>query len=193
MHLLKSLLFAATALVAIAPLAGCVTNETNARLAAGATAPASEDVAGEPIPAEVAAATPLPMIRPSNLQALAVAYADATPASKATEIIAAGSRSGCSGRASDGRASYYATKFHGRRTASGETFDMHAMTAAHRSLPFGTRVRVTDLHSCRSVVVRINDRGPFAKGRVIDLSYAAANELGFRRRGTTAVDIERLN
>ncbi|MEZ5840650.1 MAG: septal ring lytic transglycosylase RlpA family protein [Hyphomicrobiales bacterium] len=109
------------------------------------------------------------------------------------DAIEAGSRAGCSGRESEGRASFYASKFHGRRTASGETFNMHDMTAAHRSLPFGTQVRVTDMRSCRSVVVRINDRGPFVKGRVIDLSVAAADQLGFRRHGTTSVAIERLN
>ncbi len=79
-------------------------------------------------------------------------------------------------QASSGYASWYGPGFHGKRTASGERFDQHAMTAAHRTLPFGTRVRVT--HKGRSVVVRINDRGPFVHGRVIDLSMAAAKRLG---------------
>jgi rare lipoprotein A (peptidoglycan hydrolase) len=74
-------------------------------------------------------------------------------------------------------ASYYGHQFDGQPTASGETFDMLGMTAAHRSLPFGTRVRVTNLTNGRSATVRINDRGPFVKGRVLDLSYAAAERL----------------
>jgi rare lipoprotein A len=89
-----------------------------------------------------------------------------------------------------GIASYYAEAHQGRRTANGERFDMHALTAAHRTLPFGTRVKVTSLDNGRSVVVRINDRGPYIKGRVIDLSKAAARELRFLDRGTTRVRLE---
>jgi rare lipoprotein A len=89
-----------------------------------------------------------------------------------------------------GMASYYADAHQGRRTANGERFDMHALTAAHRTLPFGTRVKVTNLDNGRSVVVRINDRGPYVKGRVIDLSKAAARELRFLDRGTTRVRLE---
>ena len=77
-----------------------------------------------------------------------------------------------------GGASWYGPGFHGKTTASGERFNTHALTAAHRSLPFGTRVRVTNERTGRSVVVRINDRGPFAGGRVIDLSKAAAQAVG---------------
>jgi rare lipoprotein A len=77
-----------------------------------------------------------------------------------------------------GEASWYGPGFHGRRTASGERFDTNAMTAAHRSLPFGTRVRVVNKSNGQSVVVRINDRGPYARGRVIDLSRASAQALG---------------
>ena len=89
-------------------------------------------------------------------------------------------------------ASFYAGEHHGQRTASGERFDMHALTAAHRTLAFGTRVRVTNLENGRQVVVRINDRGPFSRDRIIDLSYAAAAELGFVGRGTTRVRVEVL-
>jgi len=89
-----------------------------------------------------------------------------------------------------GLASFYADKYHGRTTASGETFDMNELTAAHRTLPFGTRVKVTDLESNRSVIVRINDRGPFVAGRVIDLSRAAAEELQFVRAGLARVRVE---
>lgn len=91
-----------------------------------------------------------------------------------------------------GRASYYGRRFAGRRTASGERFDPGALTAAHRTLPFGSRVRVTNLDNDRSVVVRINDRGPFAHRRVIDLSYAAADTIGMIRSGTAPVRIELL-
>ena len=86
-----------------------------------------------------------------------------------------------------GEASYYGAKFDGRRTASGETFDSSALTAAHRTLPFGTLVKVTNLASGRSVVLRINDRGPFVSGRVIDLSLAAARRLGMVHSGTAQV------
>jgi len=89
-----------------------------------------------------------------------------------------------------GLASYYADKYHGRTTASGETFDMNALTAAHRTLPFGTLVKVTQLENNRSVIVRINDRGPFIDGRVIDLSRAAATELQFTRAGLAKVKVE---
>jgi len=89
-----------------------------------------------------------------------------------------------------GTASYYGRKFHGRRTASGEPFDMGALTAAHRSLPFGSLVRVTNPANGRSVTVRINDRGPFTRGRVIDVSRAAAEELGLIRRGHATVELE---
>jgi rare lipoprotein A len=91
-----------------------------------------------------------------------------------------------------GSASYYAAKFDGRRTASGERFDNDDMTAAHRTLPFGTRVRVTALATGRSVIVRINDRGPFHAGRMIDLSRAAAADLGLVARGHGEVEIAAL-
>ena len=89
-----------------------------------------------------------------------------------------------------GLASWYGGKFHGRLTSSGEVFDTHELTAAHRTLPFGTRVRVTDLENHRSVIVRINDRGPFVEGRVIDVSRAAAEELQFVRAGLAKVRLE---
>jgi rare lipoprotein A len=92
-----------------------------------------------------------------------------------------------------GFASFYAAKFNGRRTANGETFNNSAMTAAHRSLPFGSQVRVTNLRNGRFVVVRINDRGPYAKGRIIDLSKAAAKKIGLSRAGTARVKLELLS
>jgi len=91
-----------------------------------------------------------------------------------------------------GEASYYAEAFHGRKTASGELFDMHALTAAHRKLAFGTRVRVTNRNNGRQVVVRINDRGPYSGGRLIDVSYAAARKLDMVGAGVAPVKVEVL-
>ncbi len=91
-----------------------------------------------------------------------------------------------------GIASWYGHKFHSRQTANGEVFNMYAMTAAHRVLPLPSVVRVTDLGNGRSVVVRINDRGPYANERIIDLSLTAAEKLGFRRKGVTRVRVELL-
>jgi len=86
-----------------------------------------------------------------------------------------------------GKAFWYGAAHHGRRTASGETFNRNALTAAHRSLPFGTRLRVTNAHTGRSVVVRVNDRGPFGGGRVIDISHAAARTIGLSGVGEVAL------
>jgi len=91
-----------------------------------------------------------------------------------------------------GIASWYGRKFHGRSTASGERFDMYEYTAAHRTLPFGTYVRVTNLRNGRHAVVRINDRGPFVRGRKIDLSYVAAKDIGMLETGLEEVRIEVL-
>ena len=91
----------------------------------------------------------------------------------------------------EGLASYYGKRFHGRRTASGERFDAQALTAAHRTLPFGTRVRVINLRNGREVLVKINDRGPFRKDRVIDVSRAAADALDMVGHGVTPVRILR--
>ena len=91
-----------------------------------------------------------------------------------------------------GTASYYGNKFHGRRTSSQEVYDMYAFTAAHRSLPLPSYARVTNLDNGKSVVVRVNDRGPFHSNRLIDLSYAAAVKLGYRERGTANVEVRAL-
>ena len=92
-----------------------------------------------------------------------------------------------------GMASYYGNELAGNRTASGERFDPGQLTAAHRSLPFGSMVRVTNTSNGDSVVVRINDRGPFSRGRVIDVSQAAAREIGMHRSGTARVKLALLN
>ena len=89
-----------------------------------------------------------------------------------------------------GIASWYGPGFHGKTTANGERYDMHGLTAAHKTLPFGTKVRVTNLANDRSLVVRINDRGPFVKGRIIDLSKRAAERLGFIRAGKAKVRVQ---
>ena len=91
-----------------------------------------------------------------------------------------------------GIASWYGPKFHGRRTANGEIFDMNLLTAAHPTLPMPVRARVTNLENGKSIIVRINDRGPFAKDREIDLSRKAAEVLGFRDKGTTQVRVQYL-
>ena len=88
-----------------------------------------------------------------------------------------------------GVASWYGLPFHGRKTANGERFDMNALTAAHPSLPFGTRVKVRSLVNGREVIVRINDRGPFAPGRIIDLSHAAARQIGLLGFGVKRVSL----
>lgn len=92
----------------------------------------------------------------------------------------------------DGVASWYGPGFNGRKTASGEIFNTNQLTAAHKTLPFGTSVRVTNLENGRSVVVRINDRGPYVGSRVIDLSHAAAVQIGMIEDGTAKVKIEVL-
>lgn len=96
------------------------------------------------------------------------------------------------GFAEEGVASWYGPQFHAKRTASGEVYNMYDMTAAHRILPMQTKIRVTNLENGKSVVLRVNDRGPFAKDRVVDLSYAAAQELDVVRPGTARVRVEAL-
>ena len=92
-----------------------------------------------------------------------------------------------------GAASWYGRQFHGRKTASGETFDMNVLTAAHRSLPLNCYIRVTNKTNGQSVVVKVNDRGPFHGNRVLDLSYGAAKQLGITNAGTAKVNIERVD
>jgi len=91
-----------------------------------------------------------------------------------------------------GKGSWYGKKFHGRKTASGEKYNMYAYTAAHKTLPFNTMVEVTNLSNHRKVIVRINDRGPYAKGRIIDLSYLAAKKLGYANKGVAKLKLRVL-
>ncbi|NDV87523.1 septal ring lytic transglycosylase RlpA family protein [Aurantimonas aggregata] len=94
--------------------------------------------------------------------------------------------------AASGAASYYGKRFHGRTTANGERFNMNSMTAAHRTLPFGTKVKVTNRNNGKSVVVRINDRGPFHGNRIIDLSQGAASQIGMISSGVANVSLNVL-
>lgn len=92
-----------------------------------------------------------------------------------------------------GIASWYGSKFHGRRTSSGEVYDIYKMTAAHKTLPLPTYARVTNLKNGRSIVVKVNDRGPFHQNRIIDLSYVAAAKLGIQQTGTGLVEVEAID
>jgi rare lipoprotein A len=89
-----------------------------------------------------------------------------------------------------GKASYYSDEFQGKKTASGEPFNKWAYTCAHRHLPFNTKVKITNLKNKKSVIVRVNDRGPFVKGRIVDLSYAAAKEIDMIKDGIVKVKLE---
>ena len=91
-----------------------------------------------------------------------------------------------------GNGSWYGKKFQGRLTANGEKYNMYAYTAAHKTLPFNTMVEVTNLSNNRKVIVRINDRGPYAKGRIIDLSYLGAKKLGYVNKGVTKLKVKVL-
>ena len=110
-----------------------------------------------------------------------------------TDVAATGALDSVGQQLQRGVASWYGPGFHGRRTASGEAFHSGAMTAAHRSLPFGTRLRVVNESTGRSVVVRINDRGPFHGGRIIDLAQAPAQHLGLTRAGSAVVALHRID
>lgn len=107
-----------------------------------------------------------------------------------TKIQAAKSRSSFAKKAQVGQASWYGKAFHGRPTASGEEYDMFQLTAAHRSLPLGTYVKVTNLRNGKWAVLKVNDRGPYVGNRILDVSYGAAQVLNFRGRGVEKVSIE---
>ncbi|MCK7598307.1 septal ring lytic transglycosylase RlpA family protein [Microbulbifer sp. CAU 1566] len=100
---------------------------------------------------------------------------------------------GVDGYRERGHASWYGTKFHGRKTANGEVYNMYAMSAAHKTLPLPSYAKVTNLDNGRSIIVRVNDRGPFVPGRIIDLSYTAAQKLGYIDKGVARVEVEALD
>jgi len=97
------------------------------------------------------------------------------------------------GYSEEGMASWYGNKFHGRKTSNGETYSMYGMTAAHKTLPIPAYVRVTNLANGRQIIVRVNDRGPFHAGRIIDLSYAGAKKLGYHQHGTARVRVDAID
>lgn len=165
---------AAAALLAALLLAGCGTLKAPAGRAPAAdtTAPA-DPAATHQLPA------PVGRIEPPGPGIATLPGSGARPPGAAEPAPA-----------ETGIASWYGRAFHGRRTANGERFDMRAMTAAHRSLPFGSLVRVRNPANSREVVVRINDRGPFKRGRIVDLSWAAAQQLGIH--GLAPVELRPL-
>ena len=175
------------ALIAVLPVAGVMASPASA-----ASEPWRQSCAGAEYvcgSAKAAQATPKFASAVSKTKKVATAsgktvkkggYASAQPKSKST--------SGGSGGLS-GMASWYGGNFHGRKTANGETYNQNALTAAHKTLPFGTRVRVTNTRSGSSVEVRINDRGPFVGGRIIDLSRAAAGQIGVTNSGVAPVKV----
>jgi len=128
--------------------------------------------------------------RPASTMPPAAPILSETPALLAPPIASKKGKNAPSGDLLHGIASWYGSVLNGHRTASGERFDMYAMTACHPTLPFGTIVRVVDLKNKRSVVVRINDRGILDEGRIIDLSYAAAQELKITKAGLAPVALE---
>lgn len=100
---------------------------------------------------------------------------------------------GIKGLSGSGKVSWYGDQFHGKKTASGDVYNMHDMTAAHKTLPFGTKVKITNKSNGKSVVVEINDRGPFVKAREFDLSHAAFDEIANPGSGIISVDFEVIN
>ena len=140
-----------------------------------------------PAPAQTPEMAAPQSVRVAELEAVVAALADPAILAPAPAV------SPTSGRyLATGEASYYGNELAGNRTANGERFNPQALTAAHRSLPMGTRLRVTNVANGKSVVVRINDRGPFARGRILDVSLAAARQIAMIRSGTARVRLEIL-
>jgi len=137
----------------------------------------------------------VPIGTPKNISAKT--NVKATPYKKPTSYIVFGKQytvlSSSDGYVKRGVASWYGKKFHGRKTSNGETYDMLAMTAAHKTLPLPTKVSVKNLSNGKTIIVKVNDRGPFVNDRLIDLSYAAAKKLGIITKGTANVEIRALN
>ncbi len=157
--------------------------------AAGYLALATVDFAGEALrPALPRADEAPPAVRPVHQAAMT----PGAPVFTAASLPGASFAPPADESVARGVASWYGRRFHGLPTASGEPFDMHAYTAAHRTLPFGTPVEVRNPRNGRAVVVRINDRGPHSRRRAIDLSYGAARALGIAARGTARVELRVL-
>lgn len=184
---MKKSLLRAPLLVPFLCVAACTTNPENAASVSAAVAPAEEQAVAE-APAGKAR-------RKLDRMATRRADQDKEPAAEAAQSFRQDGSiaSEIAALFQRGRASWYGPGFEGQRTASGERFEPQAMTAAHRSLPFGTRVRVTHVSTGRSVVVRINDRGPFHGGRIIDLAAGPARALGLTSAGSAYVSLHRLD
>lgn len=165
---------------ACAAIAGCSAHERSAQTTAAATPVALQSSSDMQQPI---GSVPMPLARP--------AVAAAAPAiARPSTSLAAAAPAGPVGRSGGGLASWYGDRFHGRSTANGERFDMHSFTAAHRSFPLPSYVRVTNVSNGRSIVVRMNDRGPFYGNRVIDVSRRTADVLGFRGNGVGNVKLD---
>jgi rare lipoprotein A len=179
---------AAVALLALLMLAGCAgTARQGSTTTPGPTAQTPRTTEATPGPPAPPTQPPAATSSPSAAEPTpptAASPAEATPATPAADSAIG------TGWTQSGIASWYGPGFHGRRTANGERFNTNELTAAHRSLPFGTRVRVKSMVNGKEVIVRINDRGPFIKGRIIDLSRAAAQMIGLV--GVKQVVVERL-
>jgi rare lipoprotein A len=162
---------------------------------AGCAAPGSGDIASNPQTTNTVSTSnarpSAPLAFDNNLSALPDDKSANTQSLSDAKPITGGPDA--SNFEQQGKASWYGRMFHGRKTASGEKYNMNAMTAAHKTLPLASWVRVTNESNNKTVVVKINDRGPYVKGRVIDLSYAAAAKLGMRSDGTQKVKIEGLS
>jgi rare lipoprotein A len=162
-------------------LAACAALATfsaaQAQLAASAPAP----MPAAPAPAPTAAPAPAPA---------APAAPVVTPAPGAERKVMITAAPAASGDANEGKVAHYGAKFNGRKTASGERFNMNAMTMAHKTLPFGTRVKVTNLANKKSVVVRVNDRGPSSPDRIGDLTTGAARKIGMTKAGVVDARLE---
>lgn len=167
---------------ACALLAGCSAHERSARTTTATAPVALQSTADAPQPASLGG-VPIPLARP-------VVVATAPTMVRPTTSLAAAAPAGPVGKSGGGMASWYGDRFHGRSTANGERFDMHSFTAAHRTFPLPSYVRVTNVNNGRSIVVRVNDRGPFHGNRVIDVSRRTADVLGFRGNGVGNVKLD---
>ncbi|MGI9219203.1 MAG: septal ring lytic transglycosylase RlpA family protein [Hydrogenophaga sp.] len=184
----------ASALLAFA-LAGCAVPHKAPAPVQASTAPLAPSPASQGRPEPVVASAvahprapaSLPPIAPLGEPLVLIAPLDGGETISAADAQQAALDAKSGKPLAQGLASWYGPGFHGRRTANGERYDMHALTAAHKTLPFGTKVRVRSVYTGKEVVVRINDRGPYKHSRIIDLSLGAISALGLRHRGVTEV------
>lgn len=171
----------ATAPMRAVTVSGPTPNPSSTSQSTTAVSPTREPLQSTPAPAPTQPREAMVLIAPLDA-------AEPAPVTAATEDRTALKAGAPLAR---GKASWYGPRFHGRRTANGERYDMHAFTAAHKTLPFGTKLRVRSVHTGKEVVVRINDRGPYKHQRIIDLSRAAMVALGTLERGVTEVELLR--